>query len=53
MGGGGRSVVDGKLVQRWLELGSQRRAEVAGRVGVGVEEVRDELEALGGGLGFL
>lgn len=45
--------MDGRLVQRWLELGSQRRAEVAGRVGTGVEELRDELEGLGGGLGFL
>lgn len=45
--------MDGRFVQRWLELGSQRRAEVAGRVGVGVDEVRDELESIGGGLGYL
>lgn len=53
IGGGGRAIVDGRLVQRWLELASQRRAEVAGRVGVGVEEIRDELEMLGSGLGYL
>lgn len=50
---GGRTVVDGSMLERWMELGSQRRAEVAGRLGVGVEEVRDELLALRGGLGYL
>lgn len=53
VGGAGRAIVDGKLVLRWLELGSQRRAEVAGRVGIAVEELRDELEEVGGGLGYL
>lgn len=50
---GPRTVVDGSLLVRWKELGSQRRAEVAGRVGVGVEEVREDLAALMGGLGYL
>lgn len=50
MGGG---IVDGTVVERWMELGSQRRAEIAGRVGVGVDEIRAELVGLGGGLGFL
>jgi cleavage and polyadenylation specificity factor subunit 1 len=50
---GGRAVVDGTILGRWMELGSQRRAEVAGRVGVGVEEVRDDLASLIGGLGYL
>ncbi|KAE8451071.1 hypothetical protein EG329_004743 [Mollisiaceae sp. DMI_Dod_QoI] len=50
---GSRTVVDGTILMRWMELGSQRRAEVAGRVGVDVEEVRDELVALMGGLGYL
>ena len=50
---GGRNVVDGGLLLRWMELGSQRRAEVASRVGVGVDEVRDDLLALMGGLGYL
>jgi len=46
-------VIDGTILMRWMELGSQRRAEVAGRVGVDVEEVRDDLAALMGGLGYL
>jgi cleavage and polyadenylation specificity factor subunit 1 len=50
---GGRTVVDGGMLLRWNELGSQRRAEVASRVGVGVEEVREDLVALMGGLGYL
>lgn len=50
---GGRPVVDGGVLVRWMELGSQRRAEVAGRVGVDVEEVREDLVALMGGLGYL
>ena len=50
---GGRTVVDGGMLLRWMELGSQRRAEVASRVGVGVEEVREDLVALMGGLGYL
>ncbi len=50
---GSRTVVDGTILMRWMELGSQRRAEVAGRVGVDVDEVRDDLAALLGGLGYL
>lgn len=50
---GSRAVVDGTILMRWMELGSQRRAEVAGRVGIDVDEVRDELVALMGGLGYL
>ena len=50
---GGRTVVDGGILLRWMELGSQRRAEVASRVGVSVEEVREDLVALMGGLGYL
>ena len=46
-------MVDGNVLGRWLELGSQRRAEIAGRVGVDGEGVREEIKALKGGLGFL
>lgn len=43
----GRAVVDGALLARWAELGSGRRAEVAGRAGfAGSDEVRAELEAV-------
>jgi cleavage and polyadenylation specificity factor subunit 1 len=50
---GGRAIVDGGMLLRWTELGSQRRAEVAGRVGVDVEEVREDLKGLMGGLGYV
>jgi cleavage and polyadenylation specificity factor subunit 1 len=50
---GSRTVVDGSMLMRWAELGSQRKSEVAGRVGVDVEEVREDLVALMGGLGYL
>ncbi|TPX19066.1 uncharacterized protein E0L32_011227 [Thyridium curvatum] len=44
-GGAGRTVVDGSMLARWAELGSGRRAEVAGRAGYGdALEVRAELE---------
>lgn len=50
---GSRTVIDGSMLMRWGELGSQRKNEVAGRVGVDVEEVREDLVALMGGLGYL
>ncbi len=50
---GSRTVIDGTILMRWMELGSQRRAEVAGRVGIDAEEVREDLVALTGGLGYL
>lgn len=50
---GGRQIVDGSSVWRWLELGSQKRAEVAGRVGVDAETVREDLVEIAGGLGYL
>ncbi|KAI9047701.1 hypothetical protein LZ554_008411 [Drepanopeziza brunnea f. sp. 'monogermtubi'] len=50
---GSRTVIDGNILMRWMELGSQRRAEVAGRVGVDVLEVREDLASLMGGLGYL
>jgi cleavage and polyadenylation specificity factor subunit 1 len=50
---GGRPVIDGSLVKRWMELGVQKRQEVAGRVGSGVEKIREVVEGLGQGLGYL
>lgn len=51
---GGRTIIDGGILGRWMELGSQRRGEVAGRVGVDVLELRDDLSGLlGGTLGFI
>lgn len=50
---GGRPIVDGGVLWRWMELGSQKRAEVASRVGVDRETIREDLEEIAGGLGYL
>lgn len=50
---GGRPIVDGTIMMRWMELGTQRRAEVAGRIGVDAEQVREDLEMLMGGVMYL
>ncbi len=50
---GGRPIVDGTIMMRWMELGSQKRSEVAGRVGVDIQQVREDLESLMGGLAYL
>lgn len=50
---GARTIVDGGMLMRWTELGSQRRAEIAGRAGVDVEEIREDLVGLMSGLGYL
>ncbi|OAX83062.1 hypothetical protein ACJ72_02580 [Emergomyces africanus] len=51
---GGRGMIDGDLLRRWLDLGTQRKAEIANRVGADVWEIRADLEAIGkGGLGYL
>lgn len=53
-GAAGRGMVDGMLLRQWLDLGKQRRAEIAGRVGAEEWEVRADLESVcGRGLGFL
>lgn len=54
-GFGSRGVVDGGLLARWAELGSQRWAEGCAKVGVEEWVVKSDLEfAVGGvGLGYL
>ena len=55
-GMGGRGMVDGDLVKRWLQLSSQHKASLADKVGArGVWEVRSDLEMILGnsGMGFL
>ncbi|EOD53127.1 putative cleavage and polyadenylation specificity factor subunit protein [Neofusicoccum parvum UCRNP2] len=53
-GFGSRGVVDGALLARWAELGSQRRAEGCAKVGVEEWVVRSDLEFVGGaGLEYL
>jgi cleavage and polyadenylation specificity factor subunit 1 len=50
----GRGMIDGRLLNRWLDLGRQRKMEIAGRVGADEWEVRADLEAISGaGLGYL
>ena len=51
---GGRGLIDGSLVRKWLALSSQRRKEIASRVGAAEWELRKDLDVvLGSGLGFL
>ena len=51
---GGRGMIDGSLVQKWLDQSSQHKASTADRAGGTVWDVRGDLEAIGGaGLGFL
>lgn len=51
---GGRGLLDGNLLRRWLDLGIQRKAEIAGRVGTDIWTIRSDLEAASdGGLGYL
>ncbi|TPX25049.1 mRNA cleavage and polyadenylation factor subunit [Coccidioides immitis] len=52
-GFGGRGIVDGNLLLRWLDMGVQRKAEIAGRVGADIESIRVDLETISGGLDFL
>lgn len=52
---GGRAVLDGNVLRRWMELGSWKRAEGVTRIGCeGEWEVLGLLEGIGGrGLGYL
>jgi cleavage and polyadenylation specificity factor subunit 1 len=50
---GGRPIVDGTIAMRWMDLGNQRRSEIASRVGVNIDVIRDDLETLMGGLEYL
>lgn len=53
-GAAGRGMIDGNLLRQWLDLGKQRKTEIASRVGANEWEIRADLEAIGGGgLGYL
>ncbi|KAJ5675859.1 hypothetical protein N7462_008756 [Penicillium macrosclerotiorum] len=53
-GTGGRGMVDGNLLRQLLNLGKQRQAEIAARVGATEWEIRADLETISGdGLGYL
>ena len=52
-GMGGRAMVDGDLVTRWLRLSSQHKASLADKVGArGVWELRSDLEMIMGTVGW-
>ena len=51
--GVGRSIVDGTILSRFTELGTDKRGDMAGRAGYnGAGEVRSELEGVLGWAGF-
>ena len=51
---GGRAIIDGNVVQKWLDQSSQHKSSMADKCGGTVWDVRGDLEAIGGGgLGFL
>ncbi|CAG8194361.1 unnamed protein product [Penicillium olsonii] len=53
-GAAGRGMVDGNLLRLWLNMGKQRQAEIAGRVGATEWEIKGDLESIGGdGFGYL
>lgn len=51
--GGQRGMIDGSLLSRWCDLATQRKVDMAARVGTDVESIRADLEALDGGLLYL
>ena len=53
-GVGGRAMIDGQVVKRWLDQSNQHKYSLADRVGGTIWEVRSDLEAVNGaGLGYL
>jgi cleavage and polyadenylation specificity factor subunit 1 len=51
---GGRGMIDGNVVVRWLDQSSQHQASTADKIGGSVWEIRGDLEGVGGGgLGYL
>lgn len=51
---GGRAIIDGNVVQKWLDQSSQHKSSTADKCGGTVWDVRGDLEAIGGGgLGYL
>ncbi|PYI19197.1 protein cft1 [Aspergillus japonicus CBS 114.51] len=53
-GTAGRGMLDGNLLNQWLSLSTQRKMEIASRVGANEWEIMADLESIGGdGLGYL
>jgi cleavage and polyadenylation specificity factor subunit 1 len=51
---GGRAIIDGNVVQKWLDQSSQHKSSTADKCGGTVWDVRGDLEVIGGGgLGYL
>jgi cleavage and polyadenylation specificity factor subunit 1 len=45
--GTGRGLVDGAVLNRWMEISAARRGELAGKVGYdGMDEMREELRGV-------
>ena len=53
-GFGGRGILDGQILMRWDELGSQRKAEACSRVGAEIWQLKADTNFIsGGGLEYL
>lgn len=53
-GVGGRAMLDGNLLRRWLDQSSQYQASLADRIGATIWDVRGDIEAVcGAGLGYI
>ena len=53
---GGRTILDGGILRRWMELGTGKRRDILGRLGEAREGgmgVREVLRSLVGGIGYL
>ena len=46
---GGRGMVDGNMVQKWLDQSSQHKSSTADRCGGTIWDIRADLEGIGGG----
>lgn len=53
---GGRTILDGAILMRWMELGTGKRRDILNRLGEareGAMRLREELRSLVGGIGYL
>ena len=53
---GGRTILDGAILMRWMELGTGKRRDILSRLGEAREGgmgLREELRSLAGGIGYL
>lgn len=53
---GGRTILDGAILMRWMELGTGKRRDILSRLGEAREgsmALREELRSLVGGIGYI